>query len=172
MVALRDPDAELTMSAPPRLADIDELLAGPLRHQGLDVVVRVDPEPGLDEVGVLTVYRIAQEALTNVARHAQARNASVEVRRVGEHVRLRVTDDGIGPPDQPDRWSGLLGIHERVAALGGVWELGQRLGGGTIVDVLLWATPASAPVPTTPASAPTVPLRVGPFSSAPSTSAP
>ncbi len=143
VVHLRDPDAELSVSAPPRLSDIDELLAAPLRHQGVAVTVRVDPEPGLDEIGVLTVYRIAQEALTNVARHAQASAASVEVRRLGDHVRLRITDDGIGPPDAPERGSGLLGIQERVSARGGVWELGERLGGGTIVDVLL-------PVPATP----------------------
>jgi len=144
VIHLRDPRSQLMMSAPPRLSDIDELLAAPLRHQGVAVVVDVDPEPGLDEFGVLTVYRIAQEALTNVARHAQARNASVEVRRVAEHVRLRITDDGVGPPDQPDRGAGLLGINERVAARGGVWELAPRLGGGTIVDVLIPAARTGA----------------------------
>jgi signal transduction histidine kinase len=144
VVHLRDPDAELAVSAPPRLSDIDELLAAPLRHQGVAVTVRVDPDPGLDEIGVLTVYRIAQEALTNVARHAQAGAASVEVRRLGEHVRLRITDDGIGPPEAPERGSGLLGIQERVSARGGVWELGERLGGGTIVDVLLPVPPSGA----------------------------
>lgn len=144
MIHLRDPESELTMSAPPRLSDIDELLAAPLRHQGVDVEVRVDPDPGLDEIGVLTVYRIAQEALTNVARHAQARTASVEVRRVNQHVRLRITDDGVGPPEQPGRGAGLVGINERVVARGGVWELAPRLGGGSIVDVLL---PISTPAP-------------------------
>lgn len=143
VVHLRDPDAELLVSAPPRLSDIDELLAAPLRHQGVSVTVKVDPEPGLDEMGVLTVYRIAQEALTNVSRHAHASAASVELRRFGDQVRLRITDDGVGPPVAPERGSGLLGIEERVAAHGGVWELGERLGGGTIVDVLLPATAAS-----------------------------
>lgn len=142
VVHLRDPDAELAVSAPPRLSDIDELLAAPLRHQGVTVTVRVDPDPGLDEIGVLTVYRIAQEALTNVARHAQASAVWVEVRRLGDHVRLRITDDGVGPPTAPERGSGLLGIQERVAARGGVWELGERLGGGTIVDVLLPVAPS------------------------------
>ena len=147
VVHLRDPDAELVVSAPPRLGDIDELLAAPLRHQGVDVTVRIDPDPGLDEVGVLTVYRITQEALTNVSRHAEASAASVELRRLGDQVRLRITDDGVGPPVAPERGSGLLGIEERVTARGGVWELGERLGGGTIVDVLL-------PAPTTATAAP------------------
>ena len=76
---------------------------------------------------MLTVYRIAQEALTNVARHAQASAASVEVRRLGDHVRLRITDDGVGPPDAPERGSGLLGIQERVSARGGCgsWASGS-----------------------------------------------
>ncbi|MEV0429324.1 sensor histidine kinase [Micromonospora sp. NPDC050495] len=134
VVHLRDPDAAIAVSAPPRLSDIDELLAQPLRQQGVTVRVGLDPEPGLDEIGVLTVYRIAQEALTNVARHARATVACVELVRVGDRVRLRVSDDGIGPPPAPTRGSGLLGIEERVRARGGSWELSRRPGGGTVVQ--------------------------------------
>ena len=72
VVHLRDPDSPLVVSAPPRLLDIDELLAVPLRGQGVTVDVRIEAELGLDAVEVLTVYRIAQEALTNVTRHAHA----------------------------------------------------------------------------------------------------
>ena len=60
--------------------------------------VRLEAELGLDEVEVLTVYRIAQEALTNVTRHAQATHAWVELTRADDRVRLRVSDDGVGPP--------------------------------------------------------------------------
>ena len=67
------------MSAPPRLSDLDELLAEPLRRQGVAVHVRLDAEPGLDEVGVMAAYRIAQEASTNIARHANATTAWVEL---------------------------------------------------------------------------------------------
>jgi len=135
VVHLRDPKSDLAVTAPPRLLDIDELLAAPLRGQGVHVSVRIDEELGLDEVGVLTVYRIAQEALTNVTRHARAGNAWVELTRYDDRVRLRVSDDGVGPAPHPDRGSGLLGIEERVSAVGGSWDLSSRPGGGTILDV-------------------------------------
>lgn len=137
VVHLRDPAAPLAVSAPPRLSDVDELLAAPLRLQGVAVQVRVEDDLDLDELEVLTVYRVVQEALTNVARHAQATAASVEVVRVGAHLRVRVTDDGVGVPATPARGSGLVGIEERVAAHGGSVELVARLGGGTVVDVVL-----------------------------------
>jgi len=142
VVHLRDPSAPLAISAPPRLSDIDELLAQPLRQQGVTVNVRLDPDPGLDEFGVLTAYRIAQEAITNIARHAKATTAWVELVRVGDRARLRVSDDGTGPPDLPGRGSGLIGIGERVRACGGGWEFGERVGGGTVLQAdLPVATP-------------------------------
>jgi signal transduction histidine kinase len=137
VVHLRDPDAALVVSAPPRLSDIDELLAASLRYQGVVVSVAVDPDVELDETTTLTAYRIVQEALTNVSRHAQAGAVWVEVAPAGRNVRLRVSDDGIGPPTEVTRGAGLVGIEERVAALDGVWSLSQRPGGGTIVDVYL-----------------------------------
>jgi signal transduction histidine kinase len=137
VVHLRDPQSPLSVSAAPRLSDIDELLAAPLRQQGVAVTVEVDPEADLDEATTLTAYRIVQEALTNVARHARATQAWVEVAAAGSNVRLRVSDDGLGPPDEVTRGSGLIGIAERVTALGGVWSIGRRPGGGTIVDAYL-----------------------------------
>jgi signal transduction histidine kinase len=134
VVHLRDPGAAIGVSAPPRLTDIDELLAQPLRQQGVSVRVTVDPAPGLDEIGTLVAYRVAQEALTNVARHAKATTAWIELGRVGDLVRLRVSDDGIGVARAPARGSGLLGIEERVRACGGTWTLGHRPGGGTVLS--------------------------------------
>jgi signal transduction histidine kinase len=135
VVHLRDPNAPISVAAPPRLLDIDELLAAPLRLQGVEVEVRLDPEPGLDEAEVLTVYRIAQEALTNVTRHAQADHTWVELTRTDDRVRLRVSDDGLGPQSASGRGSGLIGIEERVAARKGTWDLSARPGGGSILDV-------------------------------------
>jgi len=137
VVHLRNPDARMRVSAPPRLSDIDELLAEPLRRQGLTVQVRLDADPGLDELGVLTAYRIAQEAITNIARHANATAAWVELVRIDGLARLRVSDDGIGPPRAATRGSGLLGIEERVNSLGGRWHLHPRPGGGTLLEVVL-----------------------------------
>jgi signal transduction histidine kinase len=135
VVHLRDPQRDLTVTAPPRLLDIDELLAEPLRGAGVQVDVRIDDELGLDEAGVLAVYRIAQEALTNVARHAQARRAWVELFRSGDRVRLRVSDDGVGLGGTPRAGSGLVGIGERVLAHQGTSELVGRPGGGAMLDV-------------------------------------
>ena len=139
VVHLRDPDSELVLTAPPRLSDIDELLAAPLRAQGIPVDVRVDADLGLDEHRVLAVYRIVQEALTNVARHADASYVQVEVLRSSDGprsgVRVRVGDDGVGPPVTPSRGAGLVGIDERVAGLGGTWSFGEQPGGGAVVDV-------------------------------------
>ncbi len=141
VVHLRDPESPLAVTAPPRLLDIDELLAAPLRKQGVEVNVRLETQACLDDAGVLTVYRIAQEALTNVTRHARATHAWVELSRSGNEVRLRVSDDGVGQGRASDRGSGLLGIAERVAARGGRWDLGARPGGGTILDVRLPVEP-------------------------------
>jgi signal transduction histidine kinase len=135
VVHLRDPESPLSVSAPPRLMDIDELLAAPLRLQGVEVDVRMDAELGLDEVEVLTVYRIAQEALTNVTRHAQATHTWIELGRTEDRVRLRVSDDGVGPTRTAGRGTGLLGVGERAAALRGTWDLSERPGGGSILDV-------------------------------------
>lgn len=137
VVHLRDPAAPLVVSAAPRLSDVDELLAAPLRQQGVAVSVDLDPEVELDAATTLTAYRIVQEALTNVARHARATAAWVEIARAGGNVRLRVTDDGVGPPREVTRGSGLVGIEERVAALAGIWSITPRPGGGTVVDVYL-----------------------------------
>ncbi|MEV4617632.1 sensor histidine kinase [Asanoa sp. NPDC049573] len=142
VVHLREPETAIAVSAPPRLSDIDELLARPLRQQGVTVRVHLDPDPGLDEVSVLTAYRIAQEAITNIARHAKATTAWVELVRVGDRARLRVSDDGIGPARPPGRGSGLIGIGERVRACGGGWQIGERAGGGTVLQAdLPVATP-------------------------------
>ena len=137
VVHLRDPEAPITVSAPPRLMDIDELLSQPLRAVGVEVSVDVADDLHLDEPDVLTVYRITQEGLTNVTRHAGARHAWVELSRRGNAVRVRVSDDGVGPPLERDRGSGLVGIEERVTARGGRVELVRRSGGGTILDVTL-----------------------------------
>ncbi len=137
VVHLRDPGAPMTVSAPPRLLDIDELLAAPLRRAGTEVEVRLGADLEIDDADVLTLYRVAQEALTNVARHAGARHVWVDVGRVGPAVRLRVSDDGGGLPAERQRGSGLLGIEERVSGRSGSVELTDRPGGGTMLTVSL-----------------------------------
>jgi signal transduction histidine kinase len=142
VVHLREPNPTIAVSAPPRLSDIDELLAEPLRQRGMTVRVHLDADPGLDELGTLTAYRIAQEAITNIARHAHASTAWIELVRADDHARLRVSDDGVGPTRSLRQGAGLIGIGERVRGCGGRWEFGERTGGGTVLQVDL---PAATP---------------------------
>ncbi len=98
------------------------------------------------------VFRIAQEALTNVAKHAQAGHATVTLAFAPDAVRLQVQDDGRGfqPEDvfaannQPHRAWGLLGIQERVALVGGRCEIQAEPGQGTAVAICIPLAPETA----------------------------
>jgi signal transduction histidine kinase len=84
------------------------------------------------------VYRMVQEALTNVARHAQANAVEVRAHAEGGRLRMSVRDDGRGlrPEDLEARESyGLLGIRERAHTLGGAAKIYTPDGGGTVVDI-------------------------------------
>ena len=87
------------------------------------------------------VYRIIQEALTNVARHARAKRVWVALTGKGDELRLEVRDDGVGLPadNGASRPSGigLIGIRERVRALGGAVTLSSGPGGGTCLRASL-----------------------------------
>jgi signal transduction histidine kinase len=85
-----------------------------------------------------TVFRIYQELLTNVARHAKATRLDVELRQVDHCLHLEVTDNGVGivPGEANAKWSlGLLGMQERALRLGGKVEIGSAHGTGTRVAV-------------------------------------
>jgi signal transduction histidine kinase len=97
---------------------------------------RVVPlDPGVQ----LTTYRIVQEALTNVRRHAPGAAVDVELAYTSDALRVRVRDNGPGPaPGRPsDAGHGLLGMRERVATLNGELWTGPAPGGGFLVDAVL-----------------------------------
>ncbi|WP_053226277.1 sensor histidine kinase [Solirubrobacter soli] len=75
-------------------------------------------------------YFLIAEALTNVARYAEASSATVQVRRVGEELLVEVADDGVGGVD-PSAGSGIRGLQDRVAAVGGTLEIDSPPGHGT-----------------------------------------
>jgi signal transduction histidine kinase len=81
-----------------------------------------------------TLYRIAQEALHNVVKHAAAHSAQVRVRVTGDDVELTVEDDGTGieprATESRDKL-GLVGMRQRAEQLGGQFAIGRRPGGGT-----------------------------------------
>jgi len=110
---------------------------------GVEVDSRVElPEGGLPPAVEVTCYRVVQEALTNVARHAGATQAKVRLAAADGQARVEVTDNGRGFESQAQRSRvrGLRGMQERVELLGGSLEVGSAPGEGTrIVAVIPFA---------------------------------
>ncbi|WP_395108421.1 HAMP domain-containing sensor histidine kinase [Actinomadura sp. SCN-SB] len=103
------------------------------RAPGLAVRHHVDDDlPPLDRETELVIYRVAQEGLTNTARHAGARHADLTLRRTPAGVELRVRDDGRGMADSPEG-AGVRGMRERALLIGADLDLGPAPGGGTQV---------------------------------------
>jgi signal transduction histidine kinase len=98
------------------------------RQTGLEATLTVEGQPRELPAAVdLSVYRIVQEALTNVVRHAQARRATVTLSYAPETLEVTVLDDGAGPSgENGDGGHGLVGMQERVALFGGELETGRR----------------------------------------------
>jgi PAS domain S-box-containing protein len=107
-----------------------------------------DKEIELDPDHASALFRIFQEALTNIAKHAGATRVTVTLRRQRQHLTLSICDNGRGitPADRLKPQSfGLRGMSERARALGGTLGLSQAPGGGTMVAVKIrLAAPASA----------------------------
>lgn len=102
---------------------------------GLRVRQRIDAHlPALDREAELAVYRVAQEALTNVARHAAAENVQVSLERQDRAVVLSVSDDGCGISSRHLRsTAGLAGMRERALLIGATFDIGPGERGGTAV---------------------------------------
>jgi signal transduction histidine kinase len=125
----------------PRLADLGALVEG-VRAGGLDVRLEdAGPEAPLPAAVELAAYRIVQEALTNVTRHARARSVTVRL-TYQDGVGVEVVDDGVGGAAGPG--NGIVGMRERADALGGEVEAGPSPDGGFRVRAHL---PAPAPAP-------------------------
>jgi signal transduction histidine kinase len=113
--------------APQRgIADL-ESLADQMRSAGLEVTTRIEgARRELPAALDLSIYRIAQEALTNTLKHAAAQRAAVVVRYGPEAIELECTDDGTGNGPPPGRGTGhgLVGMRERALVLGGELQTG------------------------------------------------
>jgi len=117
----------------PRLDRIDELVER-VRAAGLEVELRVEGEPRPLPVAVeLSAYRVVQEALTNVLKHAHATRAAIVVRYGEDGLDVEVRDDGSGGGNGGGIGHGLIGMRERVAVFGGSLEAGPVAGGGFAV---------------------------------------
>ncbi len=142
---------ELSLSLrPPMLDDLG--LVPTLRWYIKRFGARLDIKAGFTTSGVVTrlasemethLYRIVQEALTNVAKHAQARNADVKLTFLNNRIRLAIQDDGVGfDPSKlhlksslQNSGAGLLGIRERVHLLGGELEIKSTPNTGTLLNI-------------------------------------
>jgi signal transduction histidine kinase len=134
---LRDDDEEQSRSPQPSL-DRLEALAEDMRASGLPVELEIQGTPNGIPPGIdVSGYRIVQEALTNVLKHAGPAVARVDVRYSADSVEIDVIDDGRGCMTTPGTGNGLVGISERVAIVGGEIEAGSRPDGGFAVHVRL-----------------------------------
>ncbi|THA35691.1 two-component sensor histidine kinase [Streptomyces sp. A1277] len=137
-------DPEAPTEPAPGLALLGELVAS-VRQAGLPVEVAcaAGEDPPLPSAVDLAAYRVIQEALTNVRKHAgPGAKAEVSVVRVGATAEVMVLDNGRGnaagaPQAAPGGGHGLLGMRERVTALGGTLTAGPRYGGGFRVHAIL-----------------------------------
>jgi signal transduction histidine kinase len=122
------------------------------QRTGIACRAEIDPDTDLDDDQATALFRIFQEALTNIAKHADATRVDVRLRCVGSTLQLSIADNGrgIAPGDRlkPDSF-GLRGMAERARALKGSLTLSVPPGGGTIVSILI-PLASSMPADTSP----------------------
>jgi signal transduction histidine kinase len=138
--AMRDRGDEAELEPQPGLENLGALVAR-VRSAGLPVRLDVEGDPlPLPRALDLSAYRIVQEGLTNVLKHADASHAEVVVRHAPDALRLEVRDDGHGPATGDGLGHGLVGIRERVKLYGGEMTAGPANGGGFVLSASLRLT--------------------------------
>jgi signal transduction histidine kinase len=136
---LRREDDERALAPQPGVDDLNRVIEE-ARAGGLNVELAVEGEPvPLSQAIDLSAYRIVQEALTNVIKHAGRARAVVTVRYLDDELEIEVADDGAGPQVGAGDGSGLgiVGMRERVEAHGGRLHAGAGPNGGFLVRVSL-----------------------------------
>jgi len=108
--------------------------AGQLAQHGIEVALQVEEDIELPSDVEITTFRIYQEIVTNILRHAHAESVSIELYVAGGQLVLAVEDDGRGfAPAAPADSAGLIGMQERAALVGGTVEIDSEPGAGTSV---------------------------------------
>ena len=142
---LRSPALEHEQLYPALCRSADELA----RRTGLHVARMLPAESeNLSEAVAETLWKVSQEALTNIEKHAQANNVEMEISRQGTQLYMRIHDDGVGLPPafchlrQEESLAdkghyGLRGMRERVEAIGGQLTLQSTQGQGTTIEIRL-----------------------------------
>lgn len=144
--ALAEMRALIFQLRPPDLGDqglvsaLQQHIALLSRREGLRIELSATGDERLARGSEQTLYRIIQEALNNVVKHAQATVVRVVLDFSADHLQVRVVDDGQGfdvaaPPKRDSRHLGLISMRERAAEIGGVLQLHSAPGEGTTVVV-------------------------------------
>ena len=106
------------------------------RNNNIRIEVEADPvAEDLPDEHKTCIYRIVQEALRNVTRHARAKSVHIHLAHPDGTLRLRIQDDGQGFIPEREKGMGLLGMEERVSYLHGAFEVISRPGNGTVINV-------------------------------------
>ena len=134
---LRTGNDEQATGPLPGLADV-ATLAADARPAGLEVALEVVEDLNDLPAGLqLTVYRIVQEALTNVRKHADASRVDITIARCGDHLEVTIADDGRGTDGEAIAGNGLIGMHERAAMHHGSLSAGPADERGFAVEARL-----------------------------------
>lgn len=153
LAALRGELAETASGLAGALEDLQEISRGIhpaiLTSGGLEVALRalarraalpvdldVQAPEQLPQSIEVAIYYVVSEALTNAAKHGDATGVRVELRVEDRVVRLTIVDDGSGGAD-PSRGSGLIGLRDRIEALGGTIEIISEIGQGTALEIVI-----------------------------------
>jgi signal transduction histidine kinase len=137
-------------------AALDWLVTEGCKRAGLDCTLDLPEDVALPPAHAIAIYRIVQEALTNIIRYADAKRVSVELLQDGDAMTLVVSDDGVGIAEaaRSNRLShGISGMRQRARALGGDFSIRGRPGAGTVIEVTVPA-PRSATAPAGTADSP------------------
>jgi signal transduction histidine kinase len=126
----RATDRAVDRASPPGLAELPGLVERLDRPPLAAAFVEVGDARRLPPALSVSLYRVAQEALTNTVKHAHARRVDVRLRWLPAAVEVEVTDDGRGSAASPSTGMGLVGMRERVSLHGGELEAGPRAVGG------------------------------------------
>jgi len=126
---------------------LDWLVTEGCQRAGLDCELNLSADIRPSSEQAIAVYRIVQEALTNIVRHARAKSVSVDLLHDQNSWTLVVSDDGVGIADAASRnrlSHGISGMRQRARALGGEFSIRGRPGQGTVIEVTVPMPPAKA----------------------------
>jgi len=109
------------------------------KRNGIEIFLDMDPEIELSTEASLTIYRIMQESLTNISKHAKATKVQIGMSRIDESIHFLISDNGIGMNEREitkNKSFGILGMKERTFFLGGTFKISGQKEGGTLIKLI------------------------------------